>query len=390
MKLNEDFDDEYDDPLTFNSGHKSAMGTAAVVAVLFILLAVAIVVMANQSAKTPGRNGASGAKATPGAAADWNPDPNATSLISGKTGTASDLDFWDAYPTKGQPTLAPSSNQAPTPTPWGGSAEEDETEEEKPSVSEDGLHTRIVNEDGTEEWVELNPYLSRNSYQASGFVYQKPFMSYYENNTQKGFVGVDISKEEGDVDFVALKNAGVDFVMLRLGQRGYTTGDLSMDERFVENYNKAREAGLDVGMYFVTAAVNIDEAKEEADFCIQVLTEYDMRLNYPLALSTEKLGSGKARMDELEKMPRTNNAITFMKAIENSGIFSMLYGDKTTLIKKYSLGSMIGYDVWYSGDEDIPDYPYQYVMWQYDKGAKIDGIQGGAHLNICFLDYTIR
>lgn len=68
----------------------------------------------------------------------------------------------------------------------------------------------------------------------------------------------------------------------------------------------------------------------------------------------------------------------------------MLYGDKTTLIKKYSLGSMIGYDVWYSGDEDIPDYPYQYVMWQYDKGAKIDGIQGGAHLNICFLDYTIR
>lgn len=390
MKLNDDFDDEYDDPLTFNSGRKSTMGTAAVVAILFIMLAVAIVVMANQSSVKGNRTGRSGAKTTPAAAADWNPDPNATSLISGKTSTASDLDFWDAYPTKPEPTLAPSSNQAPTPTPWGGSSEEEPEEEEKLSVSEDGLHTRIVNSDGTEEWVELNPYLSRNSFQPSGFVYQKPFMSYYENNTKKGFVGVDISKEEGNVDFAALKNAGVDFVMLRLGQRGYTTGDLSVDENFVENYNKAREAGLDVGMYFVTAAVNTEEAKEEAEFCIQVLIQYDMRLNYPLALSTERLGGGKARTDELEKMPRTNNALTFMRTIENSGMFSMLYGDKTTLIKQYSLGSMIGFDIWYAGVEDIPDYPYQFVMWQYDKAAKIDGIEGGAHLNICFLDYTIR
>ena len=293
MKLNDDFDDEYDDPLTFNSGRKSTMGTAAVVAILFIMLAVAIVVMANQSSVKGNQNGRSGAKTTPAAAADWNPDPNATSLISGKTSTASDLDFWDAYPTKPEPTLAPSSNQAPTPTPWGGSSEEEPEEEEKLSVSEDGLHTRIVNSDGTEEWVELNPYLSRNNFQPSGFVYQKPFMSYYENNTKKGFVGVDISKEEGNVDFAALKNAGVDFVMLRLGQRGYTTGDLSVDENFVENYNKAREAGLDVGMYFVTAAVNTEEAKEEAEFCIQVLIQYDMRLNYPLALSTERLGGGK-------------------------------------------------------------------------------------------------
>ena len=393
MKLNEDFDDEYDDPVSFNNGRKSTVGAAAIVALLFIMLAIAIVVIANQSdnIKKPGTS-QSGAKGTPAAANDWNPDPDATKVISGRTGVASDLDFWDAYPTKGAPTLAPASdNQAATPTPWGGSGtEEAEEEKEKLSVSEDGLHTRVVLPDGTEEWAEINPYLTRNNYEASGFVYQKPFKNYYENNTKKSFVGVDISKEEGYVDYRQLKQQGVDYVMLRLGQRGYSTGELSVDETFVDNYNRAREAELDIGVYFVTAAISTEEAKEEADFCLQVLVDNEMALNYPLALSTMPLGSGKARTDELEKMARTNNAITFMKAVENAGLFSMLYGDKATLIKKYSLGSLIGYDIWYSGPEDIPDYPYQFAMWQYDKGASIEGIGSGAHLNMCFIDYAIR
>ena len=390
MKLNEDFDDEYDDPLSFNSGRKNTIGTAAVVAVLFILAAVVIVVLANRS-QNDGSAARGGAKGTPAAASDWNPDPDATSVISGRTGVASDLDFWDAYPTPGAPTIAPSSNTAATPTPWGNKEETDEEEEEeKLSVSEDGLHTLVKNPDGTEEWVELNPYLSRNTYQASGFVYQKPFKYYYENNTKKSFVGVDVSKEEGYVDYNLLKQQGVNFVMLRLGQRGYSTGELSVDETFMDNYTRAREAGLDIGVYFVTAAINTEEAKEEADFCIQILAENEVYLNYPLALSTMQLGSGKARTDDLEKMTRTNNAITFMKAVENTGLFSMLYGDKATLLKKYSLGSMIGYDIWYAGTEDIPDYPYQYAMWQYDKGGELQGIGSGAHLNLCFIDYAIR
>ena len=391
MKLNDDFDEEYDDPLNYNSGRKSATGTAAVIAVLFILSAVAIVVLANNSAKKNTHTGSgSGTQTTPAAAAEWNPAPDATSVISGKTSTASDLDFWDAYPTKAAPTIAPSENAAATPTPWGGMQEETKEEDEKLSVSEDGLHTHVVYADGSDEWVDINPYLSKNSYDPSGFVYRRPFKHYYENNTEKGFVGVDISKEEGFVDVDRLKDAGVDFVMIRLGQRGYSTGELSVDECFVDNYRRAKEAELDVGVYFVTAAISTEEAKEEADFCLQVLAENEAVINYPLALSTMQLGSGKARTDELEKMPRTNNALTFMKAVENAGLFSLLYGDKATLIKKYSLGSMIGYDIWYSECSDIPDYPYQYVMWQYDKGAEVNGIAGGAHLNICFLDYTIR
>ena len=59
-------------------------------------------------------------------------------------------------------------------------------------------------------------------------------------------------------------------------------------------------------------------------------------------------------------------------------------------MKKYSLGSMIGYDVWYAGEGDLPDYPYLFTMWQYDLDGEVDGISGGARMNICFTDYKIR
>ncbi|MBP3297471.1 MAG: hypothetical protein J6M27_12905, partial [Lachnospiraceae bacterium] len=275
------------------------------------------------------------------------------------------------------PAEAPTEIPTPEPT-------------EMPDPATDGLHTLITYADGTEEWAEINPYLARNRYDMTVFVYQKPFMQYYENNTKKSFVGVDISKDQEYVDFAALKKAGVDFVMLRMGQRGYSSGELSLDENFLDNYTRAREAELDIGAYFVTAAVTTEEAKEEVDYCLASISENEITLEYPLAVSVMPLGDGKARTDNLEKMPRTNVALTFLKNVEDAGYFSLLYGDKATLMKKYSLGSMIGYDVWYAGEGDLPDYPYLFTMWQYDLDGEVDGISGGARMNICFTDYKIR
>ena len=83
-------------------------------------------------------------------------------------------------------------------------------------------------------------------------------------------------------------------------------------------------------------------------------------------------------------------ALTFMDAVAKEGFFPLLYGNKETLIRKYSLGSMIGYEIWYSEAADMPDYPYQFVMWQYDLGGEVAGIAGGARMNICFTDYSLR
>ena len=379
MKLDDDFDEEYDD-IDTTAKRGVSIRSAAIIVSLFVFLTLVIVAIANHK---PAAKKSGGTPTHSAAADDWNnPDHQQVQDMTGGKGTAEDLDFWYAYPT-----------ETPTPAAVSQDSAEDrpaDADEEKLSVSEDGMHTLIRYDDGTQEWADINPYLARNKYDFSGLVYKKPFMSYYENNTKKSFVGVDISKDEDYVDFDLLKKAGVDYVMLRLGQRGYLSGELSVDENFADNYKRAKEAGLEIGAYFVTAAIDTDEAKEEADFCVKTLSENEAELTYPLALSTKQLGSGKARTDSLEKMPRTNCALTFMRTVEEHGLFSLLYGDKATLIKKFSLGSMIGYDIWYSEAADLPDYPYQFVMWQYDLGGKVEGIAGGARLSISFLDYSIR
>lgn len=402
MRPEDDFD-EYDeeDELYEHQRANSQIRSAVIVIFFFIVVTLIVVLIANKGMK---RYGTDTSHAQNAYAEQQAVRESVDEVISGSTLTAQDLDFWDDYKDGTHPAIAaPVQDQSGDPVEGGVSedgltvttvsdngAETVSENEADQDPATDGLHTLITHADGTTEWADINPYLSGHGYDLSGLVYQKPFMFYYENNTKHSFVGVDISKDEDYVDFDRLKGAGVDFVMLRLGQRGYSTGELSLDENFLDNYERAREAGLDIGVYFVTAAITLDEAKEEAEFCLNTVSENGITLDYPLALSTQKLGSGTSRTDGLEKMPRTNMALTFMDAVSKEGFFPLLYGNKETLIRKYSLGSMIGYDIWYSEVSDLPDYPYQFVMWQYDLGGEVPGIAGGARLNVCFTDYSLR
>ncbi len=294
-------------------------------------------------------------------------------LLSGSTLTADDLDIWEERP--------------------GNTVSEDEPEVsssvvEKNDPATDGLHTLIIHDNGTEEWVSINQYLARNNYDYSGLVYQRPLMKYYENNTRVSYAGVDISKTQDYVDFLELRRAGIDFVMLRLGQRGYSSGEITMDEYFMDNLKRASEAGLDVGVYFFSQAVTVEEAEEEAQFVIDTLSEN--KIQYPVVFAMDSIPNEVSRIDSLDKMERTNIALAFMDKIRENGYFPMIYGDKEWLIQKMSLGSMIGYDVWLSQEKDIPDYPYQFVMWQYTTHGSIAGIAGDANLNICFIDYSVK
>jgi len=98
----------------------------------------------------------------------------------------------------------------------------------------------------------------------------------------------------------------------------------------------------------------------------------------------------ECRIDDLDKMERTNIALTFMERIEEAGYIPMFYGDKEWLIQNLSLGSMIGYDIWYAEESDLPDFPYEFAMWQYTTSGRIEGISGNANLSICFIDYSVR
>ena len=114
----------------------------------------------------------------------------------------------------------------------------------------------------------------------------------------------------------------------------------------------------------------------------------DYEITYPVAFDMEYIENDDSRIDSLSKSEKTEITKTFLDTIQNAGYKAMLYGDKEWLLKDIDLSKLTAYDVWFSQESDIPDYPYRFTMWQYTKKASIDGIAGYADLNISFIDYS--
>lgn len=313
---------------------------------------------------------------------------------------AEDLDFWDMYPEEPEEDSetggAEEAENAPSANPYTEKAErEKEAERQKEEAEQndpatDGRHTLITNRDGTEEWVLISPYLTKNTFDFTKMEDKAGLKRYMENGRKTSYVGVDISKHTGKVSFDRIKAAGVDYVMIRIGSRGYSTGQISLDENFKENIEGAIAAELDVGIYFYSQAVSQDEAIQEVNFVVQNLEPYRAHVKYPVAFNMGFVSNDRSRIEGLSREDKTTVTSSFMEGIRASGYVPMIYGDKEWLIREIDLTKLQDYDIWLSQEEEIPDYPYRYSMWQYNTDGVVNGIDGGADLNICFVNYSER
>ncbi len=362
MKLHDDYDDR--------SGMTPTVVMTIVAVTAFVAIILMIVLLTNGGVR---RNGPGPQNTPPPDSASpiiLSPEPD--SLVSESDLLPEDLDFWDLFPPEEETTPEPQESV------------EQERVENDPAT--DGKHTLVVNRDGEEEWVLISPYLPKHEYDFTKLVCQSDRMKYFENGTQVSYVGVDVSKLQDYIDFVKVKRAGIDFVMIRLGARGYGTGQLVVDDYFSENIKRATDAGLDVGVYFYSQAITEEEAVEEANLVLQNLGEY--KISYPVAFDMELVPNDTARIDNLSKSERTDITKAFLDTIEDAGYKSIIYGNKEWLIKEIDMSKLTAYDVWLAQEADIPDYPYKFAMWQYSTQGSVDGIAGMVNLNISFIDYT--
>lgn len=322
---------------------------------------------------------------------------------SGRKIRSEDLEFWDLYPTKDEEaqgeTDVPAIQEKPRSTYAEKAEKEREEQQQKAKEKEqealndpatDGKHTQVTNPDGTQEWVLISPYLPKNTYDYTKMEEKAGLKRYMENGKKVSYVGADISKQTGNVNFTGLKAAGIDYVMIRLGGRGYSSAQITLDENFKANMDGAIAAGLDIGVYFYSQAVSQDEAVQEASFVLQNLEPYRTHVKYPVAFDMEFVPNDTARIDGLSREDRTNIAASFLESVKAGGYVPMIYGDKEWLIKEIDLAKLQSYDVWLAQETEIPDYPYQYTMWQYSTAGVLNGIDGNANLNICFVGYSQR
>ncbi len=202
-------------------------------------------------------------------------------------------------------------------------------------------------------------------------------------STASGHMGIDVSRWNGNIDWNAVKNSGVSYVIIRCGYRGSTTGALIEDSMFRSNIQGASSAGLKVGIYFVTQAVNEVEAVEEASMVLGMIGGY--HISYPVFLDVEPSGG---RGDSISRDMRTAVCRAFCQTIQNSGYTAGIYASNNWLNEKMDAPGLANFKIWMAHYAAEPSYKTtRYDLWQYSAKGKVSGISGDTDLNISYLGY---
>lgn len=224
-------------------------------------------------------------------------------------------------------------------------------------------------------WQVLPPRIPLNDFQPENFVMKDGFMIC---TTAPYMTGIDVSSHQGDIDWKLVKEAGVEFVIIRLGYRGYgEEGRLVKDPKAQEYYQGAKEQGLLIGGYVFSQALNVDEAVEEAKMALEVTAEWELDL--PVAFDWEFLHF-EARTEDMHPAIITDCANAFCETLLEGGVQPMLYTG--LYVKTLKLEEVVGYPMWLALYTENMSYDYWLDFWQYSCTGKVPGIETDVDLNI--------
>ncbi len=198
-----------------------------------------------------------------------------------------------------------------------------------------------------------------------------------EHKTDDTLVGIDVSKWQGAIDFSKVKEAGAEFVIIRVGHQNGVGGEYLLDPYFKRNIGKALDNDLKVGIYFYSYADSKKEARKQAEWVIKQIKDYDITL--PIAFDFESFSSFNNMNLSLYQLNEV--AESYFSTLEDKGYDTMLYGSKNYLnaIWKYNTNK-----VWLAHYTDQTDYDKDYMMWQLCQDGVIDGINGYVDIDILY------
>ena len=195
--------------------------------------------------------------------------------------------------------------------------------------------------------------------------------------------GIDVSKYQGNIDWGAVAASGINFAIIRVGYRGSVSGALIQDPNFKKNISGATKAGIKVGLYFFTQAVNEAEAVEEASMAMSLASGY--KVTYPIFIDTESASNGRA--NGLSKSARTAVVKAFCQTIRNGGYKAGVYASKSWYANQLNASALNGYCIWVAQYNSSCTYSGKYDMWQYSSKGSVSGIKGNVDMNISYTGY---
>lgn len=193
--------------------------------------------------------------------------------------------------------------------------------------------------------------------------------------------GIDVSSFQGEVDWQAVADSGVEFVIIRAGGRGYGEGSMYEDSNAQSNYEGARAAGLKVGAYFFSQAISVEEAVEEAEYLMELTQGWELEM--PLVYDWEFI-SPEARTGSVDRQTVTDCMLAFCDRVTQQGHKAMIYFNPDHSRDLFYIEQIVDYPFWLAMYTDWMTYPYKIDMWQYTDQGAVPGIEGNVDINLYF------
>lgn len=207
--------------------------------------------------------------------------------------------------------------------------------------------------------------------------------------------GIDVARYQGTIDWSQVASSGVDFAMVRVGYRMNDSREIVADSNARYNMQEAQKNGIKLGAYFFSTAVNEEEARAEADWTADYISQY--QITYPVAYDCEGFERADSAQYSLSASQRTDIAIAFLNRIYERGYTPMFYSSMNEMTNdaKWETSRIEKtYRIWVS---QYPSEPYPqterssyggtHAMWQYTNRGTVAGISQSVDVNIAYFGY---
>lgn len=231
-------------------------------------------------------------------------------------------------------------------------------------------------------WIVPQDGVKRNELTKEDFKTDESGAVTYIGGKYKASRGVDVSSYQGDIDWQQVSDSGVSFAIIRAGGTYYGSGELYEDDNLLKNIDGARAAGLRVGVYFFSQAIDEAEARREASYVVTLLE--GRKLDLPVFFDWERIGNDTARTDEVENETLTSCAVAFCEQVEASGYKAGVYVYNDTGYYGYDLARLQNYMLWGVGIGSYPYFYYAHDVWQYSYSGRVPGINADCDLDMLF------
>lgn len=196
--------------------------------------------------------------------------------------------------------------------------------------------------------------------------------------------GIDVSVHNGNINWSAVKNSGIEFAIIRASY-----GRNSVDSKAIRNITECIRVGMPFGVYTYSYALNLEQAKSEAQLILRTIAPYKEFVKYPVIIDMEDADGYKLRNGMPSKQMLTDICKTECEMFKAEGYIPMIYANLDWFRNKLDITQLVSYEKWLAQWSSKPTWGQPFSIWQYSSSGTVPGISGRVDMNVAYKDFGV-